>query len=63
MKIINSFNIFINEGIKEFLKPIPEEEVKKYLHNLSPYDKLKTIQKYGLIQSDNYKDFIKKNNI
>ena len=60
MKIINSFNIFINEGIKEFLKPIPEEEVKKYLHNLSPYDKLKTIQKYGLIQSDNYKDFIKK---
>jgi hypothetical protein len=37
---MKKFNDFINEGIRELMKPVSEEEIFKKLDHLSPDDKV-----------------------
>lgn len=42
-KLITKFEDFINESIKDLLKPMDEEDIKRKLNNLKPKEKLRVI--------------------
>lgn len=56
MKRINNYNTFINEGIKQFLKPKSKEDILKSIESMDSYDKFYNIFKYNLVDFFDEKD-------
>ena len=53
MKRINNYNTFVNESIKDYLKPKSKEEILNIIKNIDdPHDKFSNIFKYNL--QDNF---------